>query len=67
MNAQEHDDSEIIVYSVKAAGQRTLQLNSKKQIAKKPPPSINHVTHSGRVYQPPDKEKRCLQREINVK
>ena len=29
-NVQEHDDSEIIVYSEKAASQETLQLNSKK-------------------------------------
>ena len=56
-NVQEHDDSEIIVYSAKAASQKTPQLNCRKQIAKKPPPSVNHVTLSERVYQPPKKEK----------
>ena len=41
------DDPEIIVWdkdnSSKTASQKT--------------PSVNHVTHSGRVYQPPKKEK----------
>ena len=48
-NVQEYDDSEIIVWNkgnnVKAASLETPQLNSEKQIAKKPPPSVNHVMH----------------------
>ena len=56
-NIQEHDDSEIIVYSAKVASHETPELNSKKQIAKQPSSSVNHVTHSGRVYQPLEKEK----------
>ena len=61
MDVQEHDDSEIIVWNksnnAEAANQETSQLNSKKQIAKKPPPSVNHITHSRMVYQPLKKEK----------
>ena len=56
-NVQEYEDSDIIVYNVKAASQEIPQLNSKKQITKMPPPLVNLVTHSGRLYQSPDKEK----------
>ena len=60
-NVQEYNDSEIIIWNkgdnAKIASQETPQLNSKNQIAKKPPPSVNHVTRSGRVYQPFEKEK----------
>ena len=43
--------------NTKVASQETLQISNRKKITKKLPSSVNHVTQSGRVYQPLEKER----------
>ena len=66
-NAREKEGLKIIICNkgnnTKVASQEAPQITNRKQITKKFPPSVNHVTRSGRVYQPPKKEKEVSKRK----